>query len=214
MKNIFFKITFLTVFGSFTNFINAQNSEINATKIGKSRSNIQNNKAPQDNLKQVYCNIILKCADGSCTVDYINTGSTKDNAITNSSEKRLHKPFVIIKEIDAKTAIHNDEINSQEIKRELSKENNHVQLISDVTAKITCEGGATTVTKLFPIASKYTLPINCKNGICDLELYWSWGAPHASKSKIYAGGRFELEMENGICTNMYLNTKDTYVTKY
>jgi hypothetical protein len=65
-----------------------------------------------------------------------------------------------------------------------------------------------TLTKLFSINSEYTVPIECKKGKCDVELYWSWGAPNSGSVKTYAGGRFILEMDNGICTDMTVNTKD------
>jgi hypothetical protein len=205
MKSKFFITIVLIVFMSWANLVNAQQTEMSSTKIGKSRSNIQNNKASQGNVVQIYCTVILKCMDGGCTIDYVNTQS--------ASEKRMHNPFVIIKELDAVAPTKNDLINYQDVTTSVSKEKNQVQLISDVTAKVTCEGRATTLTKLFSINSEYTVPIECKKGKCDVELYWSWGASNSGSIKTYSGGRFILEMDNGICVDMTTNTKDVSGTK-
>jgi hypothetical protein len=205
MQNRFFITIVLMVFVSWTNLVNAQQTEMSSTKIGKSRSNIQNNKGLPTNLTQTYCTVILKCMDGSCTIDYVNSKSATAINSSQALEKRMHIPFVIIKEPDPVTPTKNDLINYQDVTTSVSKEKNQVQLICDVTAKVNCEGRATTLTKLFSINSEYTVPIECKNGKCNVELYWSWGAPNSGSVKTYAGGRFILEMDNGICTDMTIN---------
>lgn len=213
MQNNFFIKIVLIVFASWANHVNAQQVEMGTTKIGKSRSNIQNNKASQANAAQIYCTVLLKCEDGSCTIDYVNTKiATKANS-AQTSEKRMHNPFVIIKELDVMAPAKNDLINYQDVTTGSPKEKNQVQLINDVTAKVTCEGRETTLSKLFSINGEYAVPIECKKGKCDVELYWSWGAPNSGSIKTYAGGRFILEMDNGICTDMTMNRKDISDTK-
>jgi hypothetical protein len=213
MQNKFVIAIVLIVFASWANPMNAQQTEMSSTKIGKSRSNIQNNKVIQTNVAQTYCTVILKCMDGSCTIDYVNSKNTAGVNSSQALEKRIHNPFVIIKELDAAPPTKNDLINYQDVTTNVSKEKNEVQLISDVTAKVSCEGRATTLSKLFSINSEYTVPIECKKGKCDVELYWSWGAPNSGSIKTYAGGRFTLEMDNGICTAMTINSKDASATK-
>ena len=213
MQNKFVIAIVLIVFASWANPMNAQQTEMTSAKIGKSRSNIQNNKVIQTNVAQTYCTVILKCMDGSCTIDYVNSKNTAGVNSSQTLEKRIHNPFVIIKELDAAPPTKNDLINYQDVTTNVSKEKNEVQLISDVTAKVSCEGRATTLSKLFSINSEYTVPIECKKGKCDVELYWSWGAPNSGSIKTYAGGRFTLEMDNGICTAMTINSKDASATK-
>ncbi len=213
MQNKFVIAIVLIVFVSWAIPMNAQQTEMSSAKIGKSRSNIQNNKVIQTNVAQTYCTVILKCMDGSCTIDYVNSKNTAGVNRSQALEKRMHNPFVIIKELDAAPPTKNDLINYQDVTTNVSKEKNQIQLISDVTAKVSCEGRATTLSKLFSINSEYIVPIECKNGKCNVELYWSWGAPNSGSVKTYAGGRFILEMDNGICADMTINSKDASSTK-
>ncbi|MBW4361816.1 hypothetical protein KZH69_15085 [Flavobacterium sp. NAS39] len=208
MQNKFFITIVLMVFVSWTNLVNAQQTEMSSIKIGKSRSNIQNNKGLPINVTQTYCTVIVKCMNGSCTIDYVNSKSATEVNSSKALEKRMHNSFVIVKEPNAVAQTKNDLINYQDVTTNISKEKNQVQLISDVTAKVSCEGRATTLIKLFSINSEYIVPIECKKGKCDVELYWSWGAPNSGSIKTYAGGRFILEMDNGICTDMTINKKD------
>jgi hypothetical protein len=148
MQNKFFIAIVLMVFVSWTNLVNAQQTEMSSTKIGKSKSNSQNNKGLPTNVTQTYCTVILKCMDGSCTIDYVNSKSATDVNSSQALEKRMHIPFVIIKEPDAVTPTKNDLINYQDVTTNVTKEKNQVQLISDVTAKVNCEGRATNFNKI------------------------------------------------------------------
>jgi hypothetical protein len=196
MQNKFFIIV-LVAFTFFANSVTAQQTEMNTTKIGKSRSNIQNNKITATNVTPALCTVVLRCTDGSCTVDYANANST--------SEKRMHKPFVITKELDA--------IQPRDTASGLATGKTAEQSVSDVTAKVMYEDSWSAPTKLSLVNGEYILPIECKNGKCEIDLSWSWGASNSSSTRTYTGGRFILEMNNGICTDMVINSKVTSGTK-
>jgi hypothetical protein len=197
MKNIFLPIMFL--FGVLISYssVNAQQTEEATAKITKSRSNIQNNKTTTTNVTPATCLVIIKCTDGSCTVDYANANS--------GAEKRMHKPFVITKELDV--------TKPRDAASGLATGKTTEQSISDVTAKVTHEDSWSAPIKLSLVNGEYVLPIECKNGKCEIELSWSWGASNSSSTRTYTGGRFILEMDNGICTDMAINTKGTSGTK-
>jgi hypothetical protein len=196
MKNRIYITLVLVAFTFFTNCVNAQQAEMSSTKIGKSRSNIQNNKTTT-NITPALCTVVVRCTDGSCTVDYANANS--------SSEKRMHKPFVIIKELDA--------VQPRDTGSGLATGKTTEQSISEVTAKVMYEDSWSAPMKLLLINGEYVLPIECKNGKCEIELSWSWGASNSRSTRTYTGGRFILEMDNGICTDMTIKSKDAFGTK-
>ena len=196
MKNIFLPIMFLFGVLISNSSVKAQQTEEGTAKISKSRSNIQNNKTTS-NAVSTGCLVVVKCTDASCTVDYSNTNS--------GAEKRMHKPFVIIRELDRTQP--RDAASGQASGKTTE------QSISDLTGKVMHEDSWSAPMKLSLVNGEYVLPIECKNGKCEIELSWSWGASNSSSTRTYTGGRFILEMDNGICTDMAINTKGISGTK-
>jgi hypothetical protein len=195
----------LIVFTAITSPLFAQETQ----KITKSRSNIQNNKTTTENANQEACVVSVKSIDGMCVVDYRNVSSPRDHASGQASGKRMHKPYMITKELGVTEPTENDLIKLGDPASGLTKGKTTAQSISNVTAKVMHEDSWSAPMKLALVNGEYILPIDCKSGKCEVELSWSWGATNSGSKRSYTGGRFALSMDNGVCNDMTLVSKGT-----
>lgn len=137
------------------------------------------------------CRVVLKTQKGGCIVFFEN------NAISGKGTvKSMEHPFVILKESDK-----NGVSNANDLMHDKHSE---PEKLKDVTAKLKLNDNWYSPLKLTLKNGQYSIPIDVKNGKCKLELYWSWENSGNNGVTKYSGGVYELEINNGICTNMIL----------
>lgn len=171
-----------------------------AQTVNTSRSNIKNNKSSMDTSGT--CVGKIRCADGSCVISFEqDIVSPRDAASGLPTGKRMHKPFVITKELDSSSPT--------AIRESQTKASTGKVSYSDLSVMLTCNGRTT---KLPVINGQFTLPTDGKDNDCDLVVSWSWGESNSGTgvAKRYEA-TFNLAVENG----EYMASKHTktgYVT--
>ena len=130
----------------------------------------------------------IRCADGSCTVSFEQEiVSPRDAASGLPTGKRMHKPFVITKELDRSSPA--------PIRESSTKASSGKVSYSDLSVMLTVNGRTT---KLPVVNDQFTLPSDGKDNDCDLVVSWSWGESNSGSSvaKRYEA-TFNLAVENG-----------------
>lgn len=181
MKRQVFLVMAVLVTVGFGGQLFAQEATVNT-----SRSNIKNNKSSMD--PSGTCVGKIRCADGSCVISFEqDIVSPRDAASGLPTGKRMHKPFVITKELDSSLPV--------AIRESPTKASTGKVSYSDLKVMFTCNGRTT---KLPVINGQFTLPTDGKDNDCDLVVSWSWGESNAGTgvAKRYEA-TFNLAVENG-----------------
>ncbi|MDD2306515.1 MAG: type VI secretion system tube protein Hcp [Prolixibacteraceae bacterium] len=153
--------------------------------VNTSRSNIKNNKSSIDSPGT--CVGKIRCADGSCIISFEqDIVSPRDAASGLPTGKRMHKPFVITKELDRSSPA--------AIRESPTKASTGKVSYSDLSVMLTCNGRTT---KLPVINGQFTLPADGKDNDCDLVVSWSWGESNSGSSATRYEATFNLALENG-----------------
>ena len=180
MKNqIFIALAVLVTVG-FGGQLFAQEATVNT-----SRSNIKNSKSGLDS--PVACVGKIRCADGSCVISFEQEiVSPRDAASGLPTGRRMHKPFVITKELDRSSPA--------AIRESPTKASTGKASYSNLSVMLTCNGRTT---KLPVINGQITLPTDGKDNDCDLVVSWSWGESNSGSSSTRYEAIFNLTVENG-----------------
>jgi hypothetical protein len=190
-KQIFLAIAVLVTVG-YESELTAQD----AMTKQRTKSNNTNERAVETS-SSTACVGKIRCADGSCSITFEQEiVSPRDAASGLPTGKRMHKPFVITKELDktqptsAKTT---------------SGMGAGKATFSDLSIMHTVKGISR---KLEVINGTFTMPSDGKDDDCDLIVSWSWGESNAgSSSKRRYEATFNLAVENG----EYMASKKEYV---
>jgi len=187
-KQIFIAMTVLTIVG-FTGQLTAQEATVNT-----SRSNIRNNKAIMDTPSA--CVGKIRCADGSCSISFDQeVVSPRDAASGLPTGKRMHKPFVITKELDKSSPM--------AVRESPTKMSAGKASVSDLNVMIMVNGRST---KLSVVNDQFTLPSDGKDNDCDLVVSWSWGETNSGAS---ATSRYEATFNLAVENGEYMASKHT-----
>ena len=180
MKTQIFIALAVLVSVGFAGQLSAQEATVNT-----SRSNIKNNKASMDS--PAVCVGKIRCADGSCVISFDQEiVSPRDAASGLPTGKRMHKPFVITKELDKSS--------SPMVRESPTKMSAGKVSYSDLSVMITIDGHST---KLPVVSDQFTLPSDGKDNDCDLVVSWSWGESNSGTSIARYEATFNLAVENG-----------------
>ena len=180
MKTQIFIALAVLVSVGFAGQLSAQEATVNT-----SRSNIKNNKASMDS--PAVCVGKIRCADGSCLISFDQEiVSPRDAASGLPTGKRMHKPFVITKELDKSS--------SPMVRESPTKMSAGKVSYSDLSVMITIDGHST---KLPVVSDQFTLPSDGKDNDCDLVVSWSWGGSNSGTSIARYEATFNLAVENG-----------------
>lgn len=166
-------------------------------QINTSESNVKGKGA--SSVPTAVCTGKIRCADGSCIISFEQEiVSPRDAASGLPTGKRMHKPFVITKELDKSSPV-------------LAKGSSGMGAgkvsMSDLSITMSVQGRSR---KLQVINGEFTLPSDCPNGECDMVASWSWGASNSGSSS-RCEVPFTLVMEDG--AYHAINTKGTGGTK-
>lgn len=187
-KQIFIAMTVLTMVG-FAGQLTAQEATVNT-----SRSNIRNNKAIMDSPSA--CVGKIRCADGSCSISFDQeVVSPRDAASGLPTGKRMHKPFVITKELDKSSPM--------AVRESPTKMSAGKASVSDLNVMIMVNGRST---KLSVVNDQFTLPSDGKDNDCDLVVSWSWGETNSGAS---ATSRYEATFNLAVENGEYMASKHT-----
>jgi hypothetical protein len=146
----------------------------------RTKSNNANERTATQN--SVVCVGKIRCADGSCSISFDQEiVSPRDAASGLPTGKRMHKPFVITKELDKSSPI-------------LARESPTKQSTGKVSMVDFHFMGKT---KSLPVVNnQFSLPEDCDDGDCDLVASWSWGETNSGTGRQYQA-TFNLNVKNG-----------------
>lgn len=182
-KKIFIALAIVLTAG-FTTQLFAQ--EVMTVQKMRTKSNQTNEKSVDQNT--TVCTGKIRCADGSCTISFEQEiVSPRDPASGLPTGKRMHKPFVITKELDKSSPML--------AKGTSGGMGSGKASMSDLSVTMTVHGRTT---KLPVVNNQFTMPSDGKDDDCDLVISWSWGETNsgASVAKRYEA-TFNLTVENG-----------------
>ena len=189
-KKIFIAFVFMaTIFSSASLFAQENARET----VIKTKGNIKDNKVSvvKINSNEDGCSIVV----GNEIV------SPRDAASGMPTGKRMHKPFVITKEIDVSSAT------NESREKPTPKDAKYGQAtgrrmaggpIGGIVVKGGKNPGGSQFNKIVVEDGEFRLPTDCPDGEYTMSLSWSWGASNSSTNKT-CEKLFALTMENGIC---------------
>ncbi len=190
-KKILFSLVFMTSIALAPNLF-AQNNARPDLKI-KTKSNIKNDKVT-----------IVKITgkDGGCSIVVGNEiVSPRDPASGLPTGKRMHKPFIITKEMDVSSQ-DNKVIEIKTPRDASSGLPTGKRMAGGPIGGIIVKGGKNPgggqFNNIVVEDGQFTLPADCPDGEYSMTLSWSWGASNAGSSKQFVKS-FRLTMENGVC---------------
>ncbi|MFY9151766.1 MAG: type VI secretion system tube protein Hcp [Prolixibacteraceae bacterium] len=132
------------------------------------------------------CTGKIRCADGTCTINFDQEiVSPRDVASGMATGKRMHKPFVITKELDKSSPLLARESPTKQSTGKVS--------VSDLSIMISVKGRTT---KLPLVNNQFTLPQDGIDDDCDLIVSWSWDESNAGGSAKRYEATFNLAVEN------------------
>ncbi|CAN5609480.1 hypothetical protein BH11BAC3_BH11BAC3_28690 [soil metagenome] len=182
-KKIFIAAVFMVVAG-----ITSLHAQENAKKstINKSKSNIKNNKVSV---------VIVSSTATGCAIAIAD----RDASSGMATGKRMHKPFVITKQLDISAADNT------------VTESTGSGVAGIAGGAVAGKGGKASVKdmvimmqikgKSIPLSSdngEYEIPADCPNGDYKMVASWSWGQSNGGSSK-RCDKTFTLTMEDGVC---------------
>lgn len=146
----------------------------------KTKSNQSNDRNAVQNT--VVCVGKIRCGDGSCSISFDQEiVSPRDAASGLPTGKRMHKPFVITKELDKSSPVLVRESPTKQSTGKVSMVDFHFR----------------GKTKSLPVVNgQFTLPEDCDDGDCDIVASWSWGESNSGTVKQYQA-TFNLNVQNG-----------------
>ena len=158
----------------------------------KTKSNINNDKVSimKINSTEEGCRIIV----GNEIV------SPRDAASGLPTGKRMHKPFVITKELDVSSATNiSTEVTTPKVGSGTASGNRVAgEPIGGIIVKGGRNPGGNQFNKIVVEDGEFTLPSDCPDGEYTMSVSWSWGASNSGSSK-RCEKVFTLTMENGVC---------------
>ncbi|MEO6705883.1 MAG: hypothetical protein ABIN04_08560 [Ginsengibacter sp.] len=187
-------LLYLLVMGSVvaTTNLYAQENARPDQKI-KTKSNIKNDKVSIVKITSTNegCRIIV----GNEIV------SPRDPASGLPTGRRMHKPFVITKELDVSAT--NNEVTEMKTSRDAASglaSGKRVAggPIGGIIVKGGKNPGGRQFNNLVVEDGQFTLPADCPDGEYTLILSWNWGASNSGSAKQFVKS-FTLTMENGVC---------------
>ena len=183
-KQILIATAFVAAISS-TNQLSAQENLRPVLKI-KTKSNVKNDKVSVITLSATAtgCSIVL--ADRAVNAE--------SEAGAPAQSDRMHKPFVITKELDISSS-DNSITEATGTGTAQSRQGYGKVSLSDVHFSIQSKGQTK---ELQEENGEFVLPADCTDGSCTLVTSWSWGASNGSSSK-RCDKTFILTMENGVC---------------
>jgi hypothetical protein len=152
----------------------------------KTKSNQSNDRMVEQNA--AVCTGKIRCSDGSCVINFEqDIVSPRDAASGLPTGKRMHKPFVITKELDKSSPLL--------VRESPTKMSAGKASYSDLSVMINIGGRST---KLQVVNDQFTLPSDGKDNDCDLVVSWSWGESNGGSgvARRYEA-TFNLAVENG-----------------
>ena len=153
--------------------------------VQKTKSNQSNDRLVDQNI--AVCTGKIRCTDGSCVINFEQeVVSPRDAASGLPTGKRMHKPFVITKELDRSSPA--------PIRESPTKASAGKVSYSDLSVMLTVNGRTT---KLPVVNDQFTLPSDVKDNDCDLVVSWSWGESNAGSSPTRYEATFNLAVEGG-----------------
>lgn len=154
------------------------------TKSPQTKGSLEQNK--------VVCVGKISCADGTCTINFDQEIiSPRDPASGLPTGKRMHKPFVIRKELDKSSPMRGRESPTKQSTGKVSVVDFHFM-------------GKSKTLQVFN--NQFTLPENCDDGNCEIVASWSWGETNAGSGNQGTAGSgmvkkyqatFNLDVKNG-----------------
>jgi hypothetical protein len=201
MKKQIFVAMAVVVTVAFAGELSAQDATETITKQ-RTKSNNPNERTVGAS-KWGNCVGKIRCADGSCSITFEQEiVSPRDAASGLPTGKRMHKPFVITKELDktqpasAKTT---------------SGMGAGKATFSDLSVMVNVNGKSK---NLDVVNGQFSLQSDGKDDDCDVIVSWSFGGSHASTSAVTKDSgisryqaTFNLAVENG----EYMASKKEYV---
>jgi type VI protein secretion system component Hcp len=165
----------------------------------------------------------MSCFSVNSSDNSVSIVSPRDAASGLPTGKRMHKPFVITKELDkssptlAESAAKGREASAPSIS-EVVVTKSGVQAsqssgmgvgkatFKEFTITKRCDGKTT---KISCPDGECDIPLeDCPNGTCDLVCEWSWGLSQQGTSMNSSGSAgFSLEIKDGACTAMAIKEK-------
>jgi hypothetical protein len=194
-KKIFVALTVLIMVG----FAGQLTAQVATDAITKQRTKSNNaNERAVSTTSPVACVGKIRCADGSCVISFDQEiVSPRDAASGLPTGKRMHKPFVITKELDKSSPAM--------VRESPTKMSAGKASFSDLSVMITVDGRST---KLPVVNDQFTLTSDGKDNDCDLVVSWSWGESNSGSSSTRRyQATFNLAVENG----EYMASKKEYV---
>ena len=190
-KTIFIAFAFLTA-SIFAGTLYAQKNARPDQKI-QTRSNVQNDKVSV---------VMINATKEGCTIVVGNKiVSPRDAASGLPTGKRMHKPFVITKEIGV-TSLNNELHELTPSGDASSGMSSNKRTTGGPIGGIIVKGGKNPGGNQFDNLSvedgQFTLPSDCPDGEYNMTLSWSWGASNPGSQKNFRKS-FKLMMENGVC---------------
>lgn len=160
----------------------------------KTKSNQSNDRIKEQNAAE--CTAKVRCEDGSCTISFMQeVVSPRDAASGLPTGKRMHKPFVITKELDKSSPM--------VVRESPTKQSTGKVSVSDLSVMIVVDGKSR---KLPVVNDQITLPSDINDNDCDLVVSWSWGVSNSGSGSTGTAGNgmtkryeatFNLSVENG-----------------
>ncbi|MEO6134482.1 MAG: hypothetical protein ABIP35_04980 [Ginsengibacter sp.] len=189
-KKIFITLAFMMSIAATANLYAQENARPDL-KI-KTKSNIKNDKVTI---------VKITGTDGGCSIVVGNEiVSPRDAASGLPTGKRMHKPFVITKELDVSS--HNNEVTIKTPKSSSSGSTTGNRVAGQPIGGIIVKGGrnpgGSQFNKIVVEDGQFSLPSDCPDGEYTMILSWSWGASQSGSSK-RCEKSFSLTMENGAC---------------
>lgn len=182
-KKIFITVAVVVTFSIGSNLFAQETMDIQKSKT---KSNQSNDRSVDQNT--AVCTGKIRCGDGSCVISFEQEiVSPRDAASGLPTGKRMHKPFVITKELDKSSPVM--------VRESPTKMSAGKVSYSDLSVMLTVNGRTT---KLPVVNDQFTLPSDGKDNDCDLVVSWSWGESNSGSSvaKRYEA-TFNLAVENG-----------------
>ncbi|MEO6133943.1 MAG: hypothetical protein ABIP35_02245 [Ginsengibacter sp.] len=190
-KKILFSLVFMASIAATANLYAQENARPDL-KV-KTKSNIKNDKVSI---------VKITSTDEGCSIVVGNEiVSPRDAASGLPTGKRMHKPFVITKEL----GVSSKDNGVTEIKTPRDAASGQAtgkRMAGGPIGGIVVKGGKNPgggqFNNLVVEDGQFTLPADCPDGEYTMILSWSWGASNSGSAKQLVKS-FKLTMENGVC---------------
>ena len=189
-KKIFTAFVFMATIFAGTTLLAQENAKPDL-KV-KTKSNIKNDKVTI---------VKINSTEKGCRILVGNEiESPRDAASGLPTGKRMHKPFVITKELDVSSSTNiSTEVTIPKVGSGTESGNRVAgEPIGGIIVKGGRNPGGSQFNKIVVEEGEFTLPRDCPDGDYTMTLSWSWGASNSGSAK-RCEKSFTLIMENGAC---------------